>query len=472
MSFMTVERSSGVPLIRQVHDALRDRILSGTFPPGSKLPSTRELAGELGVSRNVVLEAFDQLQAEGFLAARKGSGTYAAAGAAFRPPELPRFSPIAAVGFRPLLKDRLDFRSGLPDLALFPINVWRNLNRDVWNRITPEDLSYGPPEGRPELRSEIARYLNGARGVRCTADQVVVTAGTTQAIGIVSRLLLESGRSSCIVEDPLTVDIRRIIGSFGGRVLPVPVDGRGLMAERLPRSVKPAFLYVTPSHQFPLGATMPIQRRIRILEYARRLDACIVEDDYDSEFRYGAPPISTLQGLDPLRVIYVGTFSKTLCPAMRIGYIVLPPRLVRRGRELKWFTDLHNASVDQIVLARFIAEGHYARHLHAMKKVYGARRAALVGALTERFGSRVEVLGSAAGIHLCARFRGVRFTEDLLARIERAGARFPPVEEHALRKGRFRDTILIGYGMMDDARLREGVEILFRCLDRTRESVS
>ncbi|MGA2477116.1 MAG: PLP-dependent aminotransferase family protein [Spirochaetia bacterium] len=464
MSFIAVDRDSREPMTRQIYGRLRGLILDGTLPSGSRMASTRQLAAELHVSRNIVLEAFDQLVAEGFITARTGSGTFVSAGAAFSPRSLPSLREIRTVGFRPFHTDLIDFRSGLPDLSRFPVRTWQRLSREVWGSLTPLDLSYGQPEGRPELRAEIARYIAAYRGVRCHPEQILITGGTTQAVGIVSRLLLRGSRSACILEDPITSDIQSIAGGFGGKIIPARVDAQGMDVDSLPPRARPAFIYVTPSHQFPLGVTMPIQRRARLLAYAQAHRAFVVEDDYDSEFRYDSPPISSIQGLDPRRVVYIGTFSKTLCPALRIGYIVFPPELVNRGREVKWFTDLHNSSVEQLVLARFIAEGHYVRHLHGMKKAHRALRAVLVEALERQFRGAAEVLGSPAGLHLCARFRGVRFTAPLLAGIEKAGLKVYPVEEHAIKKGRWADTLILGYGMLGPPRIREGIAILKRCL--------
>jgi len=464
MSLVDIDRRAAQPLTRQITDRLREMVQTGELAPGARLVSTRRLASELDVSRNIVLEAFDQLLAEGYLEARPGSGTYVATGARFTPRKMPDLSSISGGRFRPFHADIVDFRSGLPDLAQFPVRTWMRLSREIWSRLTPLDLSYGQPEGRPELRAEICRYISAYRGVRCHPDQVLVTGGTTQAVGIVGRLLVRTERRVCLLEDPVTEDIQLITAGAGGMVEGVPVDGQGMDVDRLPARARPAFIYVTPSHQFPLGTTMPIQRRLRLLEYASSRGAYVIEDDYDSEFRYESAPISSIQGLDPRRVVYIGTFSKTLCPSLRIGYAVLPPELVNRGREVKWFTDLHNSSVEQLVLARFIAEGQFLRHVHAMKKVHRAHRKVLVDALRRRFGPRAEVLGSAAGLHLCARFRGVRFTPALLAEIEKAGAKVYPVEEHAIVKGRWADTLILGFGMLRPARIQEGVRILASCL--------
>jgi GntR family transcriptional regulator / MocR family aminotransferase len=466
VSLIDVDRASQEPLTRQITDRLREMVHAGTLAPGSRMISTRRLAAELGVSRNIALNAFDQLLAEGYLEARTGSGTYVAAGARFTPREMPDLSPIKSIGFRPFHTDIVDFRSGLPDLARFPVRTWMRLSREVWSGITPLDLSYSQPEGRQELRTEICRYISAYRGVRCHPDQVLVTGGTTQAVGIVSRLLVHGDRKTCLLEDPVTEDIQLITAGAGCVVRGVPVDEHGIDVDRLPPRLRPAFIYVTPSHQYPIGCTLPIQRRVRLLDYARSHGAYVVEDDYDSEFRYESSPLSSIQGLDPQRVVYIGTFSKTLCPSLRIGYAVLPPELVNRGREVKWFTDLHNSSVEQLVLARFIADGHFLRHVHAMKKVHRAHRKVLVDSLRRRFGDRVEVLGSAAGLHLCARFRGVRFTRALLERIRQAGAMVHPVEEHAIRKGRWADTLILGFGMLTPARIQEGVTVLAGVIKR------
>jgi GntR family transcriptional regulator/MocR family aminotransferase len=464
MAFVSVDRGASRSLIGQVYDQIRDLILAGTLRCGTKLPSTRALALELAVSRNVVLEAYEQLLAEGYLETRAGSGSYVAAGAAFDAAPETNVDGLRLVGFKPFRVDLVDFRSGLPDLSRFPVRTWRRLSREVWEGITPRDLAYSQPEGRPELREAIARYISAHRGVRCHPDQVLVTAGTTQAVGIVSRLLLQGGNKTCVLEDPVTIDIQHIISGFGGRVIPVPVDEQGLQTDALPTGRIPGFIYVTPSHQFPLGVTMPIQRRVGLLEYAQRSGAYIVEDDYDSEFRYESPPVSSIQGLDPQRVVYIGTFSKTLCPAMRIGYIVFPPDLVNRGRQVKWFIDLHNASVDQLILARFISEGYFLRHVSNMKKVHRQKRKVLVEAITACFSDTVTLLGASAGLHLCVRFPGIEFTPTLLEELERRGLVVYPVEEHAIRKGRYRDTVILGFGMLEVERIQAGIKILRRCI--------
>jgi GntR family transcriptional regulator/MocR family aminotransferase len=464
MSFITVDRGAGPPLTRQIFERVRDLILSGTLAADTRMLSTRELAAELSVSRNIVMNAFDQLLAEGYVRTRTGAGTYVATGARFSPRKLPDISSIRLVGLRPFHTDLVDFRSGLPNLNRFPVSTWQRLSRDVWNALTPLDLSYSQPEGRSELRAEISRYIAAYRGVRCHPEQILVTGGTTQAVGIVSRLLMRHGPGTCVLEDPVTYDIQKIVSGFGARIVPVRADGEGLVVDSLPSRMRPAFVYVTPSHHFPLGGVMPIQRRALLLEYVQGRGAYVIEDDYDSEFSYDSPPISSIQGLDPQRVIYIGTFSKTLCPSLRIGYIVFPPQLVNEGREVKWFTDLHNSSVDQLILARFMADGHFLRHVHVMKKSHQSLRRVLVDSLEKHCAGTAEVIGHAAGLHLCARFKRVRFTVALLARLEKAGVKVYAVEDHAIRKGRWTDTIILGYGMLSPRRIDEGIRILADCL--------
>ncbi|MEW6220674.1 MAG: PLP-dependent aminotransferase family protein [Thermodesulfobacteriota bacterium] len=459
--FLPIDRSSPTPLCRQIYEDLRRRILTGVLPAGCRLPASRQLARELGVARNVVLEAYDLLAAEGFTAAAQGSGTFVAAGASRPPlPAAPRPPGVAAVnmGYQ-APAGVINFRSGTPDLARFPVRVWARLLAQAFLAGGPEALGYGDPEGRRELRLAIRDDLARERGVRCHPDQIVVTAGTTQAIGIAGGLLLQD-RRQVILEDPITRDIAAILRQRGAEILPVPVDSQGLITDRLPGGVAPALVYVTPSHQYPTGTTLPIQRRLDLLRYAAATGALVIEDDYDSELRFDGPPLSSLHGLDPERVVYIGTFSKTLCPAIRTGYLVLPPGLVSQAREAKWLSDLHNSTVAQLALAAFIRDGHYRRHLGRMKRLYQRRRAATVAALRDQFGARAQVLGSATGLHLAARFPGRVFDQGLLAAVEAQGARFYPAAVHAIATRDYDDTLVIGYGNLEEEAIRKGVGLL------------
>ncbi|SCY35238.1 PLP-dependent aminotransferase family protein [Desulfoluna spongiiphila] len=460
MLWLTLDKCSRVPMIRQVYGQIRRRILNGELPAGTRLPSSRELSERLGVSRNVILEAYDLLYAEGFTESRTGSGTYIAPGSVYPeapPPQAPEPSHIStetehAAGV-------IDFKSGTPDLRLFPARTWLSMLKRVYARPSEEVLAYGQPEGRMELREAICRHVVERRGVCCHPDQVIITSGTTQAIGIVCALLLRKQREA-VLEDPITLDIQHIVRGHGGVILPVPVDGSGIITERLPQGPSPAFVFVTPSHQFPLGGTLPIQRRIDLLHYADAKGAFIVEDDYDSEFRFDGPPISSLHGLCPERVIYIGTFSKTFCPSIRTGYLVLPKELIAPARTLKWQSDLHNDTASQLALAEFITRGHYLRHISKMKKLYRQRRLATVNALTDAFGEGVCILGSETGLHLSARFQKISFTKKRLARIESQGARVYPVSHHNIVQGQHRDTLVMGYGNLDPDIIRQGIGLL------------
>lgn len=472
-TWITIDKNSAAPMIRQLYSQIREAVLSGRLPSGSRLPSSRVLANDLQISRNVVLEAYDLLYAEGFLDAKRGAGTYVAEGAAFTrtretaaPPEVEKVT----MGYD-CPPEIVNFRAGTPNLKLFPKKLWLRLQKEALMMPSEEMLAYGHPEGRRELREAICEYVVSRREVNCHPDQIVITAGTTQAIGIACHLLLGE-RRDVVLEDPITRDIQLIVGNHGGIIYPVPVDSEGLRTAELPVTLAPAFVYVTPSHQFPIGGTLPIQRRIELLNYADRTGAYLIEDDYDSEFRFDGPPLSSLHGLHPERVVYIGTFSKTLCPAIRIGYLVLPARLISLGRNRKWQSDLHNEVTSQLTLARFIAGGFYLNHVGKMRKHYLQRRNDVIKALNEQFGDRAEALGSATGLHLVARFRGCRFSAGFLEEVATAGARFYPVETHAIRHGRHEDKLLIGYGNLSREAIAEGIGILAECLRQTRPATT
>jgi len=395
--WIPIDRSSDIPLNRQVYQQIREKILNGHLQAGEKLPSTRELSAELQVSRNVILDTYDQLLAEGFLLARRGSGTFVAEGA-FLTQHDSSFL-LHEVSEKKPKNNIINFRSGIPALDLFPRKTWAKLSHQLWSDIESTNFGYDSPEGRLELRQTLTHYLLRTRGVNCQPEQIVITSGATQAMTLVSRLLL-TPKDTAIMEDPITNDIQTIFKSSGAFIYPIPVDEDGMKTDLLPENLHPKFIFLTPSHQFPLGSTLPIQRRIQLINFARRNNCFLVEDDYDSEFRYEGSPVSSLQGLDSERVLYIGSFSKILSPALRIGYIVLPTHLIEKCRQLKWFTDLHTPSLDQLILAYFIKEGYLERHIAKMKKFYKSQRDFLIQCLHTTFSNKVKVLGCSTGMHL------------------------------------------------------------------------
>ena len=465
MLWLPIERSSTTPLIRQVYEHIRTQILCGTLQGGTQLPSTRELATTLHISRNVVLEAYDQLLAEGYIESRPGSGTYVAEGLRFEQGQSESAVALALPTASSPTESRLiDFRSGLPALDLFPRKQWSQLARQVYAQAEPAVFGYDQPEGRLELRTALARYLQRTRGVSCQPAHIVILSGATQAFLLLNRLLLASN-DEIVVEDPLNYEVQLILSSSGAQLLPVPVDERGMQTDLLPFHKRPRFIFVTPSHQFPQGGILPIQRRVQLLQFARTAGCYVVEDDYDSEFRYVGSPISSLQGLAPEHVIYIGTFSKILSPALRLGYLVLPPELIERSRRIKRLLDLHSPSFEQLILAQFIEAGYLERHIVRMKRVYQKRRQVLITTLRQHFAHQVEIVGDATGLHLVARFPQVKFTPEIIALIERAGVRVYPVERHAMVKDRHLHDIILGYSHLSPAQIEQGVRRIKIALD-------
>ena len=466
---VSLDRAGSIPLTEQLFTQVKRLIVSGALVAGGRLPSSRALAEELGVSRTVTFQAYDRLLAEGYVTASRGAGTYVAPGVA-----IPRSGgrsrsrnrmPPRRIGFEPLRNDLIDFRTGVPDLHFFPIATWQRLQREVWSALTPRDLAYSAPEGRIELRDAISGYLRVQRGVQCDPDQIVISSGTTQAISLLSSALSSGSKTArAAVEEPVTSDIPLIMARSGVTALHVPVDTEGISPAHLSKLDGIRFVYVTPSHHYPLGISMPASRRASLIETARHLNAYLVEDDYDSELRYGLPPVSTLHELDPARVAYIGTFSKTLAPALRAAFLVLPWEIVAEVRKAKWQSDLHNASPEQLVLARFVAEGYYVRHIAAMRRLYARKWSVLERALSGAFGASAEVLGSPAGIHVAVRFPGERFDLDRLRDLESRGVKFYPVSQHAFRPSQWLDCLVIGFGHLDEKAIEKGISVLGHAL--------
>jgi GntR family transcriptional regulator/MocR family aminotransferase len=483
---MFVKLESGEPLGQQVYQTFRRAILAGEMAPATRLPSTRALALELGVSRNVVLLAYEQLLAEGYAEGRAGSGTYVAAAL----PETPRVprpgrrarsvrvagpGPLSRYGRRlaeippagpgaTSVEHRLpyDFRYGVPSTDDFPRGIWRGI---VARRLRAGSLGamvYGPPEGHAPLRQALAAYLRRARGVVCEPDQIIVVNGSQQALDLTSRVLLDAG-DRVVIEDPQYQGARRVFAAAGAVAVAVPVDADGLDVARIPpRSTVARLAYVTPSHQFPTGVVMSLARRLALLEWAERVGAYIVEDDYDSEYRYEGRPIEAVQGLDSAgRVIYVGTFSKVLFPALRLGYLVLPPPLVAPFAAAKWLTDRHTATLEQEVLAEFVGDGHFERHLRRARMRHASRRTVLLEALTKHLGDRVEIMGANAGVHLLVWLRDVlpRGLNRVIAAAAAEGVGVYPVAPYYVEPPR-RAGLILGYASLTESQIRSGIKRL------------
>jgi len=479
-----VDRAAAKPLYRQLYDGYREAIVEGRLRAGDRLPSTRILAAELDISRIPVLNAFEQLLAEGYFESRTGSGTFVARSlpdAFFKPLsktalEVPRGrSPRRAVSRRAeaLLRRKLQiwytgrgaFAVGHPPVDSFPVHIWSRL---VARRAAAADTSllrsHGPM-GLPALREAVADYLRAARAVRCEAEQVMIVGGSQQALDLCARALLDPG-SAVWVEEPGYFGSQRALELAGARLVPVAVDEEGLDVDAgVARCRRARAAFVTPSHQFPLGVTMSASRRLRLLDWASRTGSWIVEDDYDSEYRYENLPIASLQGLDrDSRVVYIGTFTKSLFTGMRLGYIVLPRDLIERFMEVRRVMDSFSHIFDQAVLADFLREGHFARHMRRMRMLCGDRRRALVEAVGRELPPSFSVLGDRAGTYLCLALPpGLRDREIA----ERAAARnlwVAPLSECSLGKAR-RQGLLLGYGSTTAAETAEAVARLRGVLD-------
>ncbi len=437
---LLLDPQSPVPCYQQIYAALRQKILTGQLAPRQRLPSTRALAQSLGVSRATATQSYDQLLSEGYLQTVVGSGTYVgdqlpeallhAPGTEPVPSESPSSLMLSAYGQRlaevaagpgPEPNTPISFRYGRPALDQVPLGIWRQLlsrhcRRANWLDYATDLMGYEP------LRQAIATYLTQARAVQCHPNQILITNGTQQALSLATQLLVSPG-DTVALEEPSYLSARRIFASQGAKLHPILVDGDGMDVDTLARLTDPIRLvYVTPSHQFPTGAVLSLPRRLALLAWAKRQGALILEDDYDSEYRYGGRPIPALQGLGSGQsVLYLGTFSKVLFPSLRIGYMVLPLALVPIFSRAKWLADRQVPTLEQAVLADFIAEGHLERHIRRMRSLYDQRRQAMVTALQTYFGARATILGENAGLHMMVRFQTTIPDAELIVRAEQVG---------------------------------------------------
>ena len=481
---IALDFSRKIPMYRQLYEWFRRAILTGQLRPGQRVPSTRALAAELKVSRIPVTSAFEQLHAEGYFETFAGSGTCVAGSIpdeALKPApgkvtgkildasRLATNKALRKVSRRVALmrlppqtwsNKLVPFRVSLPALEKFPVRVWNQLLNRHARKSTRQLMAYGDAEGYAPLREAIAEYLGAARALRCEPSQILVTTGSQQGLQLSAQVLLDANEQVW-VEEPGYPGARQALMMVGARLVPVPVDHEGLdVAEgiRLARTARAA--YITPSHQYPLGVTMTATRRMLLLQWAMRSGAWIIEDDYDSEYRLGGRPIASLQGLDTdARVIYVGTFSKVMFPALRLGYMVVPKDLVDAFSTVRDATDQFSSTLYQAVMADFIREGHFARHIRRMRVLYIERRTALVEAIQKQMGHQLEVIGAEAGMHLVALLPPGVSDVAISRRAAEMGISAMPLSS-CYAKSPLRGGLILGYGGADERQIRDGIRKL------------
>ncbi|MGX4690659.1 MocR-like pyridoxine biosynthesis transcription factor PdxR [Streptomyces sp. JNUCC 63] len=489
---IVLNRDGGTPLQQQICDQITALLRSDRLRPGDTVPPSRELAQQLGVSRTVVTRAYELLRAHGILTAKRGSGTRIAplAGGASAQAPASRLSPPTAFAPQPPRATdggsalwqpwepppthypgtALDFRHGTPALADFPVARWRQSLHEAYGRADAAALGYGPAEGSPALRAEIATLVRRSRALNASSDHVMVTSGATQALDILARMLVGPG-DVVVIEDPSHTVLRQVFGCSEAAVVPVPVDEEGLRVGDIDACVRahghdPArvrLVYVTPSHQFPTGFIMSQGRRRGLLQWAYEHGATVLEDDYHNEFTFTAERLPALAAERHRNtVVYVGSFSKTLFPALRIGYAILPPHLVQPFLGIKWITDRLSPTVAQDALADFISTGAYARHISRMTRLYRQRRSRLLEALYEHFGAEVRISGEAAGLHVLVTLTGARgVPEDRIARVAAArGVRVYPASGYFVQDPPAEPAFLMGYAALPVPRVTEGVALL------------
>jgi GntR family transcriptional regulator/MocR family aminotransferase len=479
----------GMPLYRWLYEELRSTILAGHLRPGARLPATRDLAGQYGLSRPTIVTAFEQLRSEGYVEGRVGSGTYVSKTLPDELLQAPRSKSVARTRRRSVVLSayarRLQpwspaesrparaFRANQPALDAFPASLWAQVAARRLRRVSTNLLAGGEALGYRPLREAVAEYLNTSRGVKCSADQVLIISGVQQALDRTAHLLLDPG-DPVWMEEPGYPGAAAAFRAVGAKICPVPVDSEGLNLEagrqrwqHQSRS-HPRLVYVSPAHQFPLGVTMSLRRRLSLLEWARRSRTMIFEDDYDSEYRYSGRPIPALQGLDRAGVvIFAGSFTDVLFPALRLGYMVVPSDMVDVFAAAESVSTHHPPLIDQAILCDFISEGHFARHVRRMRELYAERLSVLIEAAHARLTGLLEIPAVEAGLRTVGWLQGGISAERAARSAVRHDVEVVPLSRYAYGRSR-RDGLMLGFAAVDVRELRRGVEQLARALEQCR----
>ncbi|MBI9044985.1 MAG: PLP-dependent aminotransferase family protein [Anaerolineaceae bacterium] len=480
LGIISLEKGASTPLYYQVYEQLRFAILQRQLAGGVRLPSTRALSEELSVSRNTIVNAFEQLIAEGYIEGKIGSGSFVTSSlpddilqmrnrqkikanfvksdGIFEKQTLSRRGArIAKIPVVRGIRSACAFRPGVPALDAFPFRVWKKLADRHYQQNNPELLCYGDPAGYLPLRKAISAYLGAARGLRCDYEQVIIVTGSQQGMELSGRLLLDP-RDAVWVEDPCYPNARRVLSGTGAHLISVPVDEEGLDIEAgLSNSeTNIRMVYITPSHQYPLGVRMSLARRLKLLDWARQNNSWVLEDDYDSEYRYKGRPLVALQGLDQSGVvIYLGTFSKVMFPSLRLGYIIVPPNLVDPFTKALAVTNRGIPTIEQAIMTDFITAGHFARHIRRMRNLYAERQAVLVNEIRKRLSGVLEVNPVDSGLNLIG-WLANKDDQEVSIQLASAGIVAPPISDYT-EKAEIPSGLLLGYAGVNETQICEGI---------------
>lgn len=465
-------------LLRALHHQLLTAIVSGKLQAGLRLPATRKLANLAGVSRNTAVAVYELLQSQGYIKIRAGSGAFVTDQAAHPMRSSPTTNAMASdVRIRAFWRNpqslpapflppyRFDFRIGLPDQSTFPFQIWQRLLLRTQRRLSKTLTAYSDPQGQLALREMIATHVSTIRAVAVATNDVLVTAGAQQALDLLARILVTAGQTTVAFEAPGYNPARITFAAAGANVLFIPVDEEGIIVEKIPSSTN--VIYVTPTHQFPMGYTMSVARRIALLKFAQQQGAVIIEDDYDSEFRYKGRPLDALQNLDQhASVFYIGTFSKSLSPSLRLGFVLTPSWAREALVAAKRFSDWHSPILEQETLATFIAEGHLARYIRKMRKVYGERRTILTNAINKYCGDFLEPIPAVCGLHLTALIKGNVQATVIAIKANEAGIGLYTLDRYPIA-GNSENGFAFGLGMIKSEDIDEAINNLALILRNT-----
>lgn len=487
LSGIELDPTSSQPLYQQLYDAFRVAILEKRLRSGQRLPATREIATQFNVSRSTVLLAFDHLHTEGYILGKTGAGTFvnenipddffqANPNKSYIPVDFSeadtkaslstRAKRIQASMFPAWASERkiIPFRPGIPALREFPFDLWAKLVAKATRNLPISNYGYQPPAGYRPLREAIADYLRRSRMLKCEASQVIIVSGSQQALDLIARVTLNPG-DKVWVEDPGYAGVKQALSGAGTDLIPVPVDDEGLVvAKGKVLCPEAKLIYVTPSHQYPLGIHMSLERRIELLNWAKQQNAWIIEDDYDSEYRYVGRPISALQGIDQHeRVLYVGTFSKVLFPALRLGYLVVSPALVDAFIAAKAMIDRASPIIPQAALTSFIEEGHFGRHIRRMRLLYESRQQCLIDSIKVQMGDAISIKHAEAGLHLTADLNLPINASHLAKQAFDAGIYIPAVSDCCM-KASLPQRVIMGYAAYEETEIKGAVKRLEKIL--------